>query len=130
MLPRADGDDRDAELIIFHFGKGSGGSAEANVARWKTIFEPPRGKSIDDVSTVKVRRISGLKVTTFEVRGTYLYRSRPVDPLITAEKRKNHRMLSSIIESENGPYFIRLVGPNRTVKQYKKGFEAWLKAFK
>ena len=129
ILPRAEGDSRDAELLIFHFG-GGGGSAKANIARWKTIFEPPRGKSIDDVSRVKVRTISGVKVTIFDVRGTYLYRARPVDPMLKAERRPEHRMIAGIIESANGPYFIRLVGPQRTVNRHKKSFDAWLKAFK
>src|SRR6058998_1092831 len=48
-VPRADGDDADAELVIF---KGLGGTVKQNVDRWKGSFIPPEGKTIDDVSTL------------------------------------------------------------------------------
>src|ERR1700676_4693928 len=37
-VPKAKGDKTDADLIIFFFGKGGGGSAEQNVQRWKDMF--------------------------------------------------------------------------------------------
>src|SRR5262249_43214827 len=43
-LPKAKGDDRDAELVIF---KNIGGSAQQNIDRWKGQFKPPAGKKID-----------------------------------------------------------------------------------
>src|SRR5271170_4195424 len=52
VLPKADGDPLDAELIVFFFGKGGGGGIDANVQRWKEKFLPPEGKKIDDVTKV------------------------------------------------------------------------------
>src|SRR4051812_414350 len=46
-LPRVKGDAEDAELVIF---KGLGGSAKANISRWKEQFVAPRGKTADDIS--------------------------------------------------------------------------------
>src|SRR5438552_1234859 len=43
-VPKAKDDKEDAELII---SKGFGGTAEANVERWKQQFIPPEGKKID-----------------------------------------------------------------------------------
>src|SRR5262249_11824306 len=51
-LMHADGDRLDAELAIFYFGADGGGSVEDNVERWKKQFTPPKGKKIDDVTTV------------------------------------------------------------------------------
>src|SRR4051812_45472638 len=33
-LPRAEGDTADASLILYYFGQGQGGSAQANLDRW------------------------------------------------------------------------------------------------
>src|SRR5215218_3745725 len=46
-IPKADGDKKDAEIVIF---EGLGGSVSANTERWKGQFTPPKGKSIDDVA--------------------------------------------------------------------------------
>jgi hypothetical protein len=130
-LPRVKGDDRDAELAIFFFGAGQGGDAEANVARWKTLFEPPAGKSIDEVTKVTTYKVGPVKVTHVDITsGTYLFKARPVDPALPGERRPGHRMFGVVWESKNGPYFMRLVGPEKTVAHYKPGFDAWLKAFK
>src|SRR6266545_2376931 len=33
-LPKADGDSEDALLVVYYFGQGQGGSAQANIDRW------------------------------------------------------------------------------------------------
>src|SRR6516164_4032554 len=48
-LTAAKDDKDDAEVQIF---KDLGGSAKENVARWKSQFVPPEGKTIDDVAKV------------------------------------------------------------------------------
>src|SRR5262245_52023219 len=52
IVPKAAGDEHDAELIVFFFGKGGGGGVKANVDRWKGLMAPPEGKAIDDVTKV------------------------------------------------------------------------------
>ena len=126
VLPRERGDDRDAEVVVFFFGEGNGGSAEANVERWKTLFEPPAGRSIDDVTKVKVRTQGRQRLTIVDITGTYLYRARPVDTSIAPERRPGHRMIAAAVEGPGGPYFVRLVGPERTVARHQKAFDAWL----
>src|SRR5262245_52234925 len=130
VLPKAKADKQDAELVIFYFGPGGGGSATDNVKRWKGMFVPPEGKSIDDVAKVTEMKVGKVPLTYLDVRRTYLYKERPFDPNAKVEKRPEHRLLGVVVESENGPYFIRLVGPAKTVEQHKKGFDDWLKAFK
>src|ERR1041384_2177078 len=49
-LPHVQGEDEDAELVIFYFGPGGGGSAADNIKRWKGFFTPPEGKTVDDIS--------------------------------------------------------------------------------
>jgi len=128
-IPKVGDDTQDAELVIFHF-EGQGGGVEANVKRWKDMFFPPRGKTIDDVSSVQQLKVGDVPVTTLDVQGTYKYKKAPFVPDSKAELRPGYRMLAVHFGSKNGPYFIRLVGPAATVTQNQKGFDAWLKNFK
>ena len=129
-LPRAKGDERDAELAVFYF-EGGGGSAEDNVERWKSLFEPPRGQSIDDVTEVRKFKVRGARVTVVDVRGTYLHKRAPLDPDEAAERRPGHRLLGVVFETrKKGPYFLRLVGPRKTMAKHASDFIAWIKSFR
>ena len=129
-LPRASGDKADAEVVVFFFGTGQGGSAADNVKRWKGLFLPPEGKKIDDVAKVEKMKVAGTDVTYLDLSGTYKFKERPFDPNAKEELRPDYRMLGVVFESAKGPYFIRLLGPAKTVAQHKPGFDDWLKGFK
>ncbi|HXG09577.1 MAG TPA: hypothetical protein VNK04_07290 [Gemmataceae bacterium] len=123
-LPKVGEDKEDAVLLVIHL-EGQGGSAEENVTRWKGMFIPPPGKSIDEASEVKKLKVSGVPVTYVDVRGTY--KGAPFEKL---PPKSDFRMLAVYWDSKGGPYFFRLVGPARTVEHYKKGFDEWLMGFK
>ena len=129
-IPKAKNDRDDAEMIVFYFGPGGGGSVADNLKRWKGMFLPPEGKSLDDVAKVEKSKVGGVDVTTLDVAGTYLFKAAPFDPNAKAEKKTNYRMLGVVFESPKGPYFLRLVGPAATVGENKKAFDDWLKNFK
>ena len=129
-VPKAAGDKEDGELVIFFFGAGSGGGVDDNLKRWKGMFQPPEGKSIDDVSKVEKHKIAGVDVTYLDVKGTYLSKFPPFDPNAKVTKKENFRRLGVVFASENGPYFITLTGPAKTVDESKKTFDDWLKGFK
>jgi len=126
-LPRQKGDDSDAELVIF---KGLGGSAKANVERWKQQFQPPEGKKLEDVAKVQDIKVGGCDATLLDVRGTYLFKARPFDPDAKTEMRPDYRMLALHLEGPQNVYHIKLTGPAKTVEAYEKGFDQWLKGFK
>jgi hypothetical protein len=128
-LPGANGKDP-AELSIYFFGEGQGGSADANVKRWRDMFTTAEGKKSDDLGKVDITKIGDVKVTYLDVQGTYLSRVPPLAPNAKIVAKPDHRMLGVIFESKNGPYFIRVVGPSATVEKHKKGFDEWLKSFK
>ncbi|HLN31602.1 MAG TPA: hypothetical protein VK395_27925 [Gemmataceae bacterium] len=123
-------DKENAELIIFHFGAGVGGSAEDNIKRWKRMFVPPQGKTIDEVTKVEKMKVSGVNATYVDLQGNFLYKPSPAAPDSETARRPDYRMLSVMFEAKNGPYFIRLVGPAHIVEHYKKGFDGWIKGFK
>jgi hypothetical protein len=130
-LPRSKDDKADAEMVIFFFGTGGGGSSSDNVNRWKSLMVPPEGKKIDDVSKIEKMKVAdNVQVTYLDVQGTYKFKERPFDPNAKEELRPEYRLLGVVFESPKGPYFIRLVGPAKTVAQHKPGFDNWLKGFK
>lgn len=127
-LPKAKDDPFDGEVVIF---KGLGGKVQDTVDRWtKNYFKPPKGKKTDDVAKVTEITVGGNKATLVEMEGIYLYRKRPGDPNEKPTEREDHRLVGVIFDVGNTPYQIRLIGPAKTVEQYKKGFEEWVKALK
>ena len=126
---RLPGRREDAELILFHYGRGYGGDAQTNIARWQELFEPPLGKSIQEATEVRNYRHRGLFLVVVALRGTYLYRERPLDVTSKPQRRRDYRMIGVIIESRHGPYFMHLVGPAPTVARHEQAFFRWLQSF-
>ncbi len=116
-LPAAKGDKDPAELVIFKLG----GSAKANVERWKKQFAPATGK----VSEVKIGESTA---TMLDITGTY--QAPPFDPTYKGAKKEDFRLIGVQYDGPENSYQIKLLGPAKTVEQYKKGFDAWLKGFK
>jgi hypothetical protein len=119
----------DAELVVFYFGEQQGGSVEDNLARWKQQFQPPAGKTIDQVSKTETIKGAGATSTLLDISGTYMFKARPMDPG-PGEPRPDYRMLAAVLGTPKGNYFIRLVGPEKTVAAARKDYVAWLKSFK
>jgi hypothetical protein len=126
-LPKAEGDQRDAEVVIF---QNITGSTQANIDRWKGQFIPPDGKTMKDVATVTEMKIGDADVTALDIHGTYKLKFPPNDPNAKEVLRPNFRMIAVVFNVKDKPYHIRFVGPAKTVEQYKKGFDDWLNAFK
>src|SRR5262249_14464863 len=127
-LPHAEKDKEDAELVITHF-QGAGGSTEANLKRWKDMFTGADGRAAEDSAKVQEFKVGKVPVTYLDVAGTYTFKNPPFAPNAKTERRENYRLLGVIFDSPNGPYFLKLTGPARTVEANKAGFEKWLKSF-
>jgi len=124
-LPHAAGDTQDGELVVYYFG-GQGGSLEANIERWVGQIKQPDGRP----STVKrdSRTINGLKVTLVDLSGTYVAEMSPGSGQL--HNSPDFRMRAGYIETSNGPYFIKLVGPAKTIAANEKSFETFLTSVK
>ncbi|HEX8028300.1 MAG TPA: hypothetical protein VF491_07565, partial [Vicinamibacterales bacterium] len=120
-------DTTDAELVLYYFG-GSGGTIDANIERWVGQMQQPDGKPSSAVMRRESRTINGLKATLVDVSGTYVAEVTP-----GAAQRHNSpgfRLRAVVIETANGPYFIKLTGPAGTVAASEKAFEAFLASVK
>lgn len=123
-LPRAEGDAQDASLVVYHFGSSSGGSKEANLERWASQFEQPDGRTSSDVLRSLTRKVNGLDVLDIELSGTYVAETAPGSGVRVREE--GWRLLASIVDTPGGPYYVKLVGPGRTVERWTAEYRAFI----
>ena len=124
------GKDSDAEVTVFYFGLNGAGSADENVARWKSLFIPPKGKTIDDVAKVDKIRLGDDVSVYVDISGTYRFRPRPQAPDSEIQLKPDYRLLEGILLTSRGPYYLRIIGPAKTVGDHKADFDEWLMGFK
>ena len=125
-LPKAPGDTEDASLVLYYFGQGQGGSVTANIDRWIGQMKQPDGgtaKGAKDEQLVA----NGLKVTTVDVSGTYVAETAPGSG--TFNNKPAYRLRAAVVETPNGSYFVKLVGPEKTVTQWNDSFLSYIKSF-
>ncbi len=119
-IPAAEGDAESAEMVVFHFGKGGAGAAGANVERWIKQFEP-KGRT---VKLVEGKSSTG-DYTLVDLAGTY---QMPVGPPIQQKTRPlpEARVINVMLRHEDGPLFLKLAGPQKTVSaaidDFRKAF--------
>jgi len=131
-LPKATGDAADSLLIVFHFGKGGGGSVEDNVQRWLGMMAQPEGTDVRTVAKRATKERTGLRITTLELPGTYQEKPFPFSQEV--KQRPNYRMLAAIVETTTeageGPFYLRIVGPTKSVEAAKPGWDALIDSLK
>jgi hypothetical protein len=125
VVPRAQGDAEDGEVIVYFFG-GTGGSVDANVQRWIGQFQQPQGAPADGKRTTFA--VGDLKVTTVDVSGTYVAEVRPG----SAERhnKPNFRMRAAVVETPRGPYFVKFTGPAKTVAAASSAFDGFIRSLR
>lgn len=126
-LPRAGGDAEDALLIVYYFGQGQGGSAQANIERWiGQIKQPDGGPSSEKAKTAKLT-VNGLQVDTVDLKGNY---SGGMSPDSAPQDTKSiYRLRGAVIETPRGSYFVKLTGPEKTVDHWDQAYNDYLKSF-
>jgi hypothetical protein len=126
-LPKADGDKEDASLVIYFFGATQGGATQANIDRWISQIQQPDGSSSKDKARTETTTINGLKVTTVDVTGTYTAEMAPGSG--TMHNDANYRLRAAVIETPKGNYFLKLVGPAKTVDRWEQSVTDFVKSF-
>ena len=127
VVPRAVGDADDGELVLYYFG-GGGGNVEANVQRWLGQMQQPRGRASGDVARRETRTVNGLKITMLDVSGTYVAEVRPGSQ--ERHHKPGYRMRTAVIETPRGPYFIKLVGPAKTIAAADQAFAGFVSSLR
>jgi hypothetical protein len=127
LLPRAEGDTEDASLIVYYFGQGQGGSAQANLDRWIGQMEQPGGGSSKDKARTEKMTVNGLDVMLLDLSGTYTAEMTPGSG--NQQNKPDSRMRAAVIETPKGAYFVKLVGPEKTIARWDAGFLSFIKSF-
>jgi hypothetical protein len=126
-LPKAEGDREDASLVLYYFGAAQGGSSQANIDRWISQIQQADGSSSKDKAKTETMTVNGLKVTTVDVSGTYTAEMAPGSG--TMHNDANYRLRAAVIETPKGNYFLKLVGPAKTVGHWEQVYTDYVKSF-
>jgi hypothetical protein len=116
-----EGDDYKAELIVFAFAGGAG-SVEANLERWRKLFKDEDGNP----PKIESKKVEGknVEVTRAETSGHYY----PAQLGGNKEPdRPGARLLGAIVMGDDTSYYIRMIGPDKTMKKLTEDFDAMLK---
>lgn len=116
-IPAAAGDPEPGELAVFVFPEGAG-TVQANVERWQGQFKDASGKT----PPVERKMVKGknVDVTRVSVGGTF------TDPFSGKGAQKGFRLLGGIVQTPKGGYYLKLVGPEKTITAAEKDFDAML----
>ena len=105
---------KDAEFALFYFGANAG-TIDANLKRW--------AGQMGQASATPEKIEGACKITLVDLKGTY--QERPdVDPI------ENARMLAAVVETADGPWFFKIVGPADTVGDWREETVKMLKEAK
>ena len=127
-LPRLGDDSEDGELTVFYFGTGQGGSTEANINRWIGQISQPDDSSSRAKAKIIRGDVSGFKMSQVDVSGTLQASRMPGVP--QREARAGYRLLGVVLESSEGPWFFKLVGPQRTIGKWANSFQKFIESVK
>lgn len=95
----------DYKVVVSYFGQMDS-QVDANIERWKRQFS-----ELESSVNLKTQH-ANISV----VKMTGIYKFKPFPMAQQFEERTNYGMLSAIIPSAEGPYFIKLVAPTDIVE--------------
>lgn len=126
-LPKAEGDKEDALLVVYYFGEGQGGSAQANIDRWINQIKQPDGGSSQEKAKTETLKVNGLEVNTVDVAGYYSGGMSPDSA--PADSKSIYRLRAAVVETPKGSYFVKLTGPEKTVSRWDQAYRDYINSF-
>jgi hypothetical protein len=117
-IPAVDPDKDAAELVVFAF-PGGAGSVQDNIKRWQSQFVDESGNPAK--ITREKRKGKNVDVIYAEVGGRYVAAVRPGSD--EHHDKPGYRLLGGIVETPGNAFFLKLVGPDKTVKAAKDAFD-------
>jgi hypothetical protein len=118
-----EGDDYPAELVLTAFNGGAG-SVEANIARWQGFFKDKDGNH----PKIESKKVQGknVEIVRAETAGHYT----PAAVSRGETEHDNARFFGAIIAGKEVTYYIRMVGPDKTMQKIRGEFDALLASVK
>jgi hypothetical protein len=114
--------DPQAELSVFYFGPGQGGSADDNITRWLGQLSQPDGSDTSKLAKRSERKVGALAVTLIEATGTFSGgMAMPGAP--APAPQTDAMLLGAIAQGPEGPVFFKLVGKREAVEAARGAFD-------
>jgi hypothetical protein len=119
-------DERQAEVVVFYFGVGQGGGAQANIDRWVSQFKPVNGKPVQP-RVKNLTTTGGFAVTWVEIQGDYA-RGVGVGPI--GDFKSDRMLIAAITETPHGNLYIQFHGDNKTILEHRDEFSQFVMALR
>jgi len=115
-----EGDDYPAEVVVTVF-RPNAGTVDANLKRWQGFFKDKEGNQ----PTIDSKKVKGknVEVVRAETKGDYT--PAQFGPRRDPE-RKGARFLGAIVLGDGVTYYIRMVGPDKTMTKLRPVFDELL----
>jgi hypothetical protein len=125
-LPNPSGAREDADLAISHYPGMKNIPLQQQIDRWAGQFTQPNGGAGEAFKQTQLESTAH-PTTLVDISGTYSAGSMmgPAGP-----PQENYRMMSAIVETEQGPWFFKLTGPAETVAAHEREFVEMLRQAK
>jgi len=115
--------DQRVEIVFFHFGKGQGGGAEANLLRWSRQVLDEQGRPVEPA--IETFTAGPLRVTLGAYEGTYL----AGPPGSTPTPQRGWGLVGAVVEGgPDGAVFARMTGPAAAVRAMRPLLTAALRS--
>ena len=116
----------DAECVVYYFGAGEGGDAQANAERWAGQFTRADGSPAPlKTSSLKA---GGADVLMVEVEGTY--HGGPTMGDTAPKPRGDSMLLGAIAKGPDANWFFKFTGPAATVRAQRAAFDGMIRSLK
>ncbi len=102
-----------AQLNVYFFGEGMGGSVRENIDRWKNQFRSADGYEVEP--KVDEFEVDEMPVTFVELEGEWMQMG-------AAWYTKDQLFLAAIVDAPAGRIFIRFAGDEKTISHNREPF--------
>ncbi len=115
----------EAECVVFYFGPGQGGDAQANAERWAGQLAPSAGGSTAPHPATRKVVVNGLAVLLVEASGTYVG-GMPGGPPGPAQP--DFMLLGAIVAGPDANWFFKATGPKATLERHRAAFDRMVRS--
>lgn len=127
---RLPGPGGDAELSVFSFGAGQGGTPQANIERWVSQFRADDATTSSQPAEVAEHEAGGLRVYLVKTWGTYTPTAMGMGGG-ASQPLPNYALFGLVVEGgPEGLLFVKVTGPKPTIEAQTKNLESFATSVK
>jgi hypothetical protein len=121
----AEGDADPAELVVTAFAGGAG-TVEQNLARWQSQFRDKDGNP----PKIESKTVPGKNTEVIRVETAGRYFAPRFPGRAEVLDKPNYRLLGAIVQTSKTAYFLKMLGPEKTMIAARPAFDELLASIK